>query len=97
MSGSVSKISISLTSREPRASEGEDDVPADSGVDLPQPTPFRFISEEEVAEGASVVEICFGDVEAIPPGLQAAVDAVVGKDGAGKVSIETINPLEIVL
>lgn len=36
---------------------------------------------EEIAEGSSVIELGLGAMEIIPPGLQAAVDAVCGKDG----------------
>ena len=53
---------------------------------LSEAAPFRFISEEEIAEGATVMDIRVGDVGDVPTGLQAAVDAVCGKDGQqGKV------------
>ena len=42
---------------------------------------YRFFSSEEISEGLSVVEFSLSAVENVPPGLQAAVDAVCGKDG----------------
>ena len=61
---------------------------------LADPSPFRFISEAEIAEGATVITVKVGDVDSVPPGLQAAIDAVCGKDGQqGKASIKTARSL----
>ena len=47
----------------------------------------RFVSEEDVADGANVATLEVGTVGAVPAGLQAAADTVCGKDGQqGKVS-----------
>ena len=48
----------------------------------------RFVSEEDVADGANVATLEVGTVGAVPAGLQAAADTVCGKDGQqGKVGV----------
>lgn len=56
--------------------------------------PHRYVSEEDAADGANVIEFRLDPVSPVPPGLKAAVDLVGGKDGsAGKVTFTAAVPL----
>ncbi|GAX79641.1 hypothetical protein CEUSTIGMA_g7082.t1 [Chlamydomonas eustigma] len=105
LSGSIQSLKVYTTYREaPHApspsNEGEVKTPEVKPPDAPtpavpseeqlvEPQPYRFVSEEDVADGCNVVELGLPSIAPIPPTLQAALDLVRGKDGLqGKINFQ---------